>query len=110
MFFWKCEKVYGQLHEVFHFTPAEAANVEPIVRNAGLYNGFLAAGLAWSLWAKTDSRSLKFFFLSCVAIAGIYGAFTLKPATHLLNPATLLMQTLPALLALFLAWKASKAA
>ena len=108
MFFWKCEKIYGQLDKVFHFTSAQAANVDPIVKNAGLYNGFIAAGLVWSLRAKSDSRSLKFFFLSCVAIAGIYGAATLKADTDFLNPATLLMQTLPALAALFLVWKANK--
>jgi putative membrane protein len=103
MFFWKCASVHGRLQDVFHFTPAEVANVEPIVRNAGLYNGFIAAGLVWSLLSKSDSRSLKFFFLSCVATAGIYGAATLKPAT-------LGLQTLPALVALCLVWMSSKAA
>jgi putative membrane protein len=103
MFLWKCECVYGRLQDVFHFTPAEVINVEPIVKNAGLYNAFLAAGLVWSLLTKSDSRSLKFFFLSCVAIAGIYGAATLKPAT-------LVLQTLPALVALFLVWMANKPA
>ena len=101
MFFWKCECVYGRLQDVFHFTEAEVANVEPIVKNVGLYNGFIAAGLVWSVWAKTDSRSLKFFFLSCVALAGIYGAATMKPAT-------LVLQTLPALAALCLVGMANK--
>lgn len=46
--------------------------------NQGLYNGFLAAGLIWSLcicdvmW----KQNVPIFFLACVFIAGIYGAAT----------------------------------
>jgi len=101
MFFWKCPRVYGRLDDVFHFTQAQADTVAPIVANAGLYNAFLAAGLVWSLWATSYSKSLKFFFLSCVTIAGIYGGFTLKPITFA-------MQTAPALFAMFLVWIADK--
>ena len=43
--------------------------------NQGLYNGFLAAGLAWSLFADD---TVKIFFLSCVIVAGIFGAFTVS--------------------------------
>ncbi len=49
-----------------------------LAANQGLYNGFLAAGLIWSLvigdldWSK----NVALFFLSCVAIAGIYGSMT----------------------------------
>ena len=46
--------------------------------NQGLYNGFLAVGLIWSLLI-TDvdwSRNIALFFLSCVLVAGIYGALT----------------------------------
>lgn len=48
--------------------------------NQGLYNGFLAAGLVWTfiisdeIWAK----NIALFFLSCVAIAGIYGAYSVS--------------------------------
>lgn len=47
-----------------------------LAANMGLYNGFLAAGLIWSLligdvdWA----RNVALFFLTCVAVAGVYGA------------------------------------
>jgi putative membrane protein len=46
--------------------------------NQGLYNGFLAAGLIWSLFiTNTDwSKNIAIFFLSCVLVAGIYGAMT----------------------------------
>ena len=103
IFFWTCPGVYGRLDDVFHFTLDEAKNVAPIVANAGLYNGFIAAGLVWSLYATSNSKSLKFFFLLCVVIAGIYGAVTLK------KPEILAMQTALALLAMFLVWKADKA-
>jgi putative membrane protein len=102
MFFWKCPRVYGLLDNRFHFDQAGADKVAPIVANAGLYNAFIAAGLVWSLFAASASRSLKFFFLWCVAIAGIYGAVTLKPDT-------LFLQTLPALVALGLVWRAKQA-
>ena len=46
--------------------------------NQGLYNGFLAAGLIWSL-CITDldwRKNTAVFFLSCVLIAGVYGTMT----------------------------------
>lgn len=49
-----------------------------LAANQGLYNGFLAAGLIWSFFISDIawSRNIAFFFLACVAIAGIYGAFS----------------------------------
>lgn len=46
--------------------------------NQGLYNGFLSAGLIWSLCIKDHiwSNNVAIFFLCCVIIAGIYGAIT----------------------------------
>ena len=41
MFFWKNPLVYQRLN----FTTDVANQVAPIVQNAGLYNGFIAAGL-----------------------------------------------------------------
>ena len=48
--------------------------------NQGLYNGFLAAGLIWSLFVTDDiwSKNIAMFFLNCVLIAGIYGAFSVS--------------------------------
>lgn len=48
--------------------------------NQGLYNGFLAAGLLWSLYI-TDanwSKNVAIFFLVCVLVAGLYGASTVS--------------------------------
>ena len=46
--------------------------------NQGLYTGFLAAGLIWSLLIAdvTWSKNVAVFFLACVLVAGIYGALT----------------------------------
>jgi len=48
-----------------------------LAANQGLYNGFLAAGLIWSFFIAEPLWQIKvaLFFLGCVAVAGIYGAF-----------------------------------
>ena len=55
------------------FTPTKT-----LAANQGLYNGFLLAGLVWSFFIedKTWSSNVAIFFLSCVIVAGIYGAAT----------------------------------
>lgn len=68
---------------------AEASRV--LAANQGLYNGFLAAGLFWSV--ATGERPVQFFFVTCVLIAGLYGGLTAKRSI-------LYIQGLPALLAL----------
>ncbi|KRE99982.1 hypothetical protein ASG87_13425 [Frateuria sp. Soil773] len=58
-------------------TSAEfAAQSKTLAANQGLYNGFLAAGLAWGLWLGADGRAVKLFFLACVLVAGVYGGLT----------------------------------
>ena len=47
-----------------------------LAANQGLYNGFLAAGLIWGV-LKANSEIIL-FFLICVIIAGIYGAYSTK--------------------------------
>ncbi|MDX3382584.1 DUF1304 domain-containing protein [Streptomyces sp. V2] len=62
----------------FHgFDPQFAAATAKLAANQGLYNGFLAAGLVWGLIADdpTGFRA-QVFFLSCVIVAGVYGAAT----------------------------------
>jgi putative membrane protein len=53
-----------------------AAATKVLAANQGLYNGFLAAGLFWGLLAGAQGTDIKVFFLSCVLIAGLYGAAT----------------------------------
>ena len=65
-----------------------------LAANQGLYNGFLAAGLIWSLIAPAAyATELALFFLACVFVAGIYGGFTA-------NKRIWLVQALPAAVAL----------
>ncbi|MBI2276578.1 MAG: DUF1304 domain-containing protein [Dechloromonas sp.] len=53
----------------------EAARASKVLAaNQGLYNGFLAAGLVWGLSRGAGGLEIKVFFLSCVLIAGVYGA------------------------------------
>jgi len=81
------------IHRRLAFDADEARKVAAIVANAGLYNAFLAAGLLWGLLAPGDGVAIKLFFLACVAVAGIFGAVTLKKTT-------LVLQTAPAVAAL----------
>jgi putative membrane protein len=60
---------------------------------------FIAAGLIWGAFAKSIRLAIRVFFLVCVVIAGIFGALTLKETT-------LVLQTLPASVALIFVWLA----
>ena len=82
-------------HQVFGLTPAFAEQSSALAANQGLYNGFLAAGLIWSLIRKEDAYAIKIFFLVCVVVAGIFGAITVKTSI-------LIVQGTPALAALLL--------
>ena len=55
------------------FTPTKN-----LAANQGLYNGFLAAGLIWSLFISDPVwfKNVAMFFLGCIAVAGIYGGMT----------------------------------
>ena len=93
MFAWTSRgpKVFrGYSDEYFTSTRVLAAN-------QGLYNGFLAAGLIWSYFIPdhVGQEFVRYFFLGCVAVAGIYGAMTADKKIFFI-------QALPALLALAL--------
>lgn len=90
MFFW--DKPLGR--RVFNLTPEFATASKTLAANQGLYNGFLAAGLIWSLTlGGREGFHVAIFFLTCVIVAGIYGALTV-------NRRIFFFQALPALLAL----------
>lgn len=76
MFVWTTtgKKVFKTLPEHL-FEPTKT-----LAANQGLYNGFLAAGLVWSLFISDDiwSKNVALFFLTCVLIAGIYGAYSVS--------------------------------
>jgi len=91
MFLW--DKPAGL--RAFGQTQAAATASKVLAANQGLYNGFLAAGLVWSVLQGAEGFHTAIFFLSCVIIAGIYGAVTASRKI-------LYVQALPALVALVL--------
>jgi putative membrane protein len=94
MFLW--DKPMGR--RAFGLSPERAALTKVMAANQGLYNGFLAAGLLWSLLApQALARPLQFFFLGCVLVAGLFGAATASRKI-------LYIQALPALVGLGLVW------
>ena len=93
MFAWttKGPKIFrGFPKDLFEPTKALAAN-------QGLYNGFLAAGLVWTFFNENPGWrfNVGLFFLSCVAIAGIFGALTASKKIFV-------VQALPAIIAIVL--------
>lgn len=60
----------------FGLTPEFAKQTRVLAANQGLYNGFLAAGLAWGLWLGPAGQGITVFFLLCVLVAGLFGAAT----------------------------------
>jgi len=81
--------------KVFRLTREKAESTKALAANQGLYNGFLAAGLVWSIIG--EHRDVATFFLACVVIAGVYGAATV-------NKRIFVVQAVPALLALAALW------
>ncbi len=66
--------------KTFRHTPEFARQSAALAANQGLYNGFLAAGLLWSLLHPEPdvARQIALFFLACVAVAGVVGAITVS--------------------------------
>lgn len=91
MFLW--DTPFGR--RVFKSTPEFAAASRALAANQGLYNGFLAAGLAWGLALGEAGLQVKVFFLACVIVAGVFGAATA-------NRTILFIQAVPGILALAL--------
>src|SRR5258708_28505763 len=79
----------------FGMTQEVADSSKTLAANQGLYNGFLAAGLLWSLINPDPvmARQIQLFFLGCVLVAAVYGGLTAKRSI-------LFIQGLPALIAL----------
>ena len=91
MFLWTTPRV----RKTFGTTEAFANESKSLAANQGLYNGFLAAGLAWGVVHPNPlfGHQIQEFFLVCVIVAAIYGSITAKRSI-------LFVQGGPALLAL----------
>ncbi len=86
--------------KVFSVLPADLFEpTQSMAANQGLYNGFLAIGLLWSLFIKNEEWRFKVAtcFLLFVAVAGIFGAVTVSQTI-------LFVQTVPAAIALVFAY------
>jgi putative membrane protein len=90
MFLWATpvgQKAFGR-------TAQEQESTKVLAANQGLYNGFLAAGLVWSLvGGGAVAIPTRTFFLGCVVVAGIYGGLTASRKI-------LIVQAVPAAIAL----------
>jgi putative membrane protein len=104
------EHIYIMILEMFMWTSPRALNAfgmtlelaeatVPMAANQGLYNGFLAAGLVWGLLHPNTivGKQIQTFFVLCVVVAAIFGSITVQVSI-------LLVQGLPALLALLSLW------
>jgi putative membrane protein len=91
MFLWTTPK--GR--RAFGLTPEFAEASKTLAANQGLYNGFLAAGLAWGWWMGPAGDGTKLFFLGCILVAGVYGAATV-------GRRILFIQAIPAAIAIAL--------
>jgi len=89
-------------HSIFGLSPEFAEQSAALAANQGLYNGFLAAGLLFSLTLRHDRFAVSAFFLGCVIVAGIFGAATV-------GRTILFVQATPAVVALALLVLANRA-
>lgn len=76
MFWWTRPRTMAS----FGVTLEQAQVMKTLAANQGLYNGFLAAGLFYSLVAANPEIAFAFkvFFLLCVIVAGLYGGATVS--------------------------------
>ncbi|WP_339337025.1 MULTISPECIES: DUF1304 domain-containing protein [unclassified Croceitalea] len=82
--------------KVFRNFPSDLFEpTKSMAANQGLYNGFLAAGLIWSMFINDSlwAINVALFFLSCVAVAGIYGGISVSKKIFF-------VQAVPALIAM----------
>ena len=95
MFLWRTPRGLRS----FRMTQEVADSSAKLAANQGLYNGFLAAGLLWGLffYGVVQGRAILTFFLACVIVAGFYGGATV-------NRRIILVQAVPAAVALLLVW------
>lgn len=84
--------------KVFTRVPKELfGQTKEMAANQGLYNGFIAAGLIWTFFIQNAEWNMyiSLFFLSCISIAGIYGALTVERKIFF-------VQSLPAIVTIIL--------
>jgi len=95
MFLWRTPRGLRS----FGMTQEVADSSAKLAANQGLYNGFLAAGLLWGLFAYgiVNGKAILTFFLACIIVAGLYGGATV-------NRRIVFIQSIPAAVGLALVW------
>jgi putative membrane protein len=93
-FLW--EKPTGR--RIFGQSVEDAETTKVLAHNQGVYNGALAVLIAWA--ALSDQRATVIALLAFVIVVGIFGGLTAKRSI-------IVMQALPAAIALALTWLAS---
>ena len=88
---------------VFNMTLQKAQDSAVLAANQGLYNGFLAAGLLYGIFASNAVVGFQFkvFFLLCVIVAGLYGGYSVSSRI-------IYVQAVPAVIALIFVWLANR--
>lgn len=88
-FLWEQEKTA----KVFRSTVERQQQTSQLAKNMGLYNLFLTGGILFSLYLS--NVQFQYYFLACVFVAGVVGAFTVTKRIFYI-------QGTPALVALIL--------
>lgn len=93
MFLWEKPRTL----KAFGLTADFAKQTRMMAFNQGLYNGFLAVGVFWSLFVEDPiwSKQIQVFFLSCIFLAGVVGAKTVSKKIFF-------VQSVPAMIPLIL--------
>ncbi len=91
MFLW--DTPFGR--KAFNLTAEFSSCSKVLAVNQGLYNCFLAAVLSWGICMGVSVYPIKLFFLSCVIVAGVYGAATVSKKIFF-------VQAVPAIIAILL--------
>ncbi|KAI9162881.1 hypothetical protein HJFPF1_04476 [Paramyrothecium foliicola] len=96
MFLWNTPR--GR--KAFKLTADFAEKTKTLAANQGLYNGFLAAGLAWSLLHPVEefATQIRLFFLGCIGVAGVYGGLTANKRILYIQAAPAVVSTVIVLL------------
>lgn len=83
--------------KAFAMTEEYAKSTAALAANQGIYNGFLALGLIWSLLPGGASapREIQLLFLGFIVFAGVYGGKTV-------NKKIFFIQSIPATICLIL--------
>lgn len=76
MFLWEKPRTL----KAFGLSADFAKQTRMMAFNQGLYNGFLALGVFWSLFVEDPlwANQIQVFFLSCIFLAGVVGAKTVS--------------------------------